>query len=334
MSESETPERYQPADPTNADETIAQLVSAGPEKARTIIPEAQAEALVYRDLLGHTRQQSEDALGVSKSTVDDRLRRGRDNVQAVAATARVLLGLGLLDHADLALEPTDDADDDGESVEEPEPGDETPTPWGRIMALDAVTDVTRSTDGTAVTVTLDHASDADRETVEAALADLGLGVYGTEEYGDSGREKVRARTPESDGDERPSESAESAPQADAGTEADQQGDADHDAESADADDLADDLADLDLPGNEEKVEQRREAVAACYRYLANERTASRKDFIDAVYPEHPAQYGSGASWWPTIKGALEALAERRGDFSAPENPRSGDKWTYDGETNE
>lgn len=225
------------------DEVVDQLVHAGPDDARTILPQAQAETLVHRDLLDHGREQTADALDVSVWTVDDRLRRGRDNSQAVASVARVLLDLGVLDADDLALEPDtvarDDADDTA-SAEEPTLEDETPGSWARIMALDAVTEVTRSRDGTAVSVQVDDATDDDRDEIHAALDDLGLEVYATEEYGESGREKIRAQTPESvpdpvedplvaDDDEQAVESAEDGAQDDADPEDVEQDAPDEDA---------------------------------------------------------------------------------------------------------
>jgi copper chaperone CopZ len=390
---------------------VAQLADAGHEDARTILPEAQGEALIWRDLLDYTRQQAEDALGVSKSTIDDRLGRAHRNVEAVAEVARLLLDLGLLDPDDLGLDAEQQTvevvapdPDDAQNPEEPETEDETPGGWAAIMALNAVTEVTRSPDGSAATVQVDDATDDDLDAIEAALADLGLRVYGTENYGDSGRVKLRAKAP---GEDAP-ESAETDAQGEADPEEVHEG---HDDEAAETDaqegdesddedaltchfcadeftvdededpdllvtwnddaehpacsscltdaalgdekeplaefrdddledeqvdetvegatdGLADDLAALDLPGDDEVLDERRAAVRACYDHLHAAGEASRKSFLDAVYPDHEVGYGSGASWWSSFMGdALEALAARRDDLNPPENARAGDKWT-------
>lgn len=307
------------------DEVVGQLVDAGPEGSRTPITEAQAEVLVYRDLLGFSRSETEDALGIGVYTVDEHLGRGRKNAQAVGAVARVLLALGLLDaDEDLGLEretatqaTLDDAAE-SENVEKAGSADATPTPWGRIMALGAVTEVTRSRDGTAATVQVDDPTEDDRDAIFAALEDLGLRVFGTENYGNSGRVKLRARAPSTDAPE----SAED----DAQAETDE---SDESAEGARAVvGLADDLAALDLPGDDEVLDERRAAVRACYDHLHAAGEASRKSFLNAVYPDHEVGYGSGASWWSSfMSDALEALAARRDDLNPPENARAGDKWT-------
>jgi copper chaperone CopZ len=369
---------------------VAQLADAGHEDARTILPEAQGEALIWRDVLDYGRQQTEDALGVSKSSIDDRLRRGRRNVEAVGEAARLLLDLGLLDPDDLGVDAEQQVvevaapdPDDAQNPEEPETEGETPSGWAAIMALDAVTEVSRSPDGSAATVQADDATDDDHDAIEAALADLGLAVYGTEEFGDSGRVKLRARAPSEDADESDHESDESAAQdadedalnchycangfvVDEAADSDllvswNRDDPDHpacssclfdvitgdekqplpqfrDGEQTDdeseqesahedtLDDLADDLAALDLPGEGDVLGERRAAVRACYDYVHDEGEGSRKAFIGDVYPDHAADYGSGPSWWNSIKSALQTLADRRSDLDAPDDARRGDKW--------
>lgn len=87
------------------------------------------------------------------------------------------------------------------------------------------------------------------------------------------------------------------------------------------DDLADDLAALDLPGGGALLDVRRENVRGCFELLRREGTATKSDFIDEVYKSDEfdrAGYETEAGWWNTIgKDGLKGLAERRDDFEAP-----------------
>lgn len=200
-----------------ADDVVARLVDAGPEDARTILPKAQAEALVYRDLLGRSRQDTADALDVSVYTVDDRLSRARANRDALAAVARLLRDLDVLDGEDLGDDTaTLDAFEAAEETETDESDDDEPeTPvfevvgvddtdaadsWGRLMARDGVKQVTRGSPGGITSVKLDPATDDVVEAVKADLAALGLVPFGVEEYGGD-VSTVRARVPEEPAEE-------------------------------------------------------------------------------------------------------------------------------------
>lgn len=99
-----------------------------------------------------------------------------------------------------------------------------------------------------------------------------------------------------------------------------------------ADGLADDLDALDLPGDPDVLDQRRAAVEASYRLVREQGAASRQDLLDEIYPDHPAGLGSSSSWWTGFASdALRDLADRRDDFDAPDDARSGDKWRFVGE---
>lgn len=228
-------------DEPNPTDLVERLVEAGPEDGRTIIPEAQAEALVLRDLLGRSRPETADTLDISVYTVDTRLRRARQNVEAVAATARVLLDVGLLTAEDLGLaaatagdEPAETGVDDApeprrlrvgltsavtprdeqvrqnaqdatrataseDTAEAPaEVSDGVASAWGRLLAIDAVTKVTRSADGSSASITLKDATDDDVETVRAVLDDLGLVEWGSDTFGSSGVATIRGRAPAED----------------------------------------------------------------------------------------------------------------------------------------
>ena len=71
---------------------VERIVDAGPEGSRTVLPEAQAAALVRRDVLEQSREETAEALDVSVYTVDDRLRRARDNAGSAVAAVSALLG--------------------------------------------------------------------------------------------------------------------------------------------------------------------------------------------------------------------------------------------------
>ena len=192
-----------------AEDVVARLVDAGPEDVRTILPEAQAETLVYRDLLGRSRQETADAFDVSVYTVDDRLRRARANVEGVSGVARLLRDLDLLDAEDLGddtatLDTFEETETDESGEEEPETvvfevrgveDDDAADSWGRLMARDGVKQVTRGSPGGITSVKLDPATDDVVEAVKADLAALGLAPFGVEEYGGD-VSTVRARVPE------------------------------------------------------------------------------------------------------------------------------------------
>jgi ADP-ribosylglycohydrolase len=70
------------------------------------------------------------------------------------------------------------------------------------------------------------------------------------------------------------------------------------------DDLEAALATLDTN------DARRDAVRECINYLREHGTGQKSDFVDAVYSEHPAGYGSAGGWWNKIgKQHLKAVAE-------------------------
>jgi len=83
---------------------------------------------------------------------------------------------------------------------------------------------------------------------------------------------------------------------------------------------------LDLPGSGSRLDDRREAVLACYEYLREHGEGKRSVFESEVYPEHPGGYESAYSWWNNcvIRG-LKQLAERD---DAVEVPGPSGRWTY------
>ena len=63
----------------------------------------------------------------------------------------------------------------------------------------------------------------------------------------------------------------------------------------------------ELPGSGETLEARREALLAAYEYLAENPNASRSDFLDSVYPDHPAGFETADGWWNAIQPELKRL---------------------------
>lgn len=93
--------------------------------------------------------------------------------------------------------------------------------------------------------------------------------------------------------------------------------------------LQDAISSLDLPGDGSTLEARRDAVRACYEYLRENRTAQRSEFIEDVYDDHPARFGSPGGWWNAIgKEGLRELARIRDDVAAP--IEGGRIWAYEG----
>lgn len=90
-----------------------------------------------------------------------------------------------------------------------------------------------------------------------------------------------------------------------------------DVDGDDDRDLRELVEDVDLPGEGEVLEQRRDAVAECLRYLYTEKQATKSDFIGEVYDEHPAGYGSSGGWWNAIGPAVREVATEREDLSPP-----------------
>lgn len=63
----------------------------------------------------------------------------------------------------------------------------------------------------------------------------------------------------------------------------------------------------DLPGSGQTLERRREALRAAYDYLSDHPNASTTEFLEEVFPEHPAGYQTADEWWASIEPALKEL---------------------------
>ena len=73
------------------------------------------------------------------------------------------------------------------------------------------------------------------------------------------------------------------------------------------------LSELDIPGDERRLE----AVRACVEYLREVEVASRSDFIADVYPSNRTGVGEGR-WWDVVgKQGLRKTADRHPDIEPP-----------------
>jgi hypothetical protein len=71
------------------------------------------------------------------------------------------------------------------------------------------------------------------------------------------------------------------------------------------------------------TDDRRGAVRACVEYLRSNGTAQKSGFVDDVYPDYPAGYGSAGGWWNKIgKEYLKAVGEEYAPVEPPEKEGS------------
>jgi hypothetical protein len=67
------------------------------------------------------------------------------------------------------------------------------------------------------------------------------------------------------------------------------------------------MAEADLPGSGSTLADRREALRASYEYLVDHPSAKKSDFLQDVFPEHPAGFETAEGWWNAIQPALKDL---------------------------
>jgi hypothetical protein len=65
--------------------------------------------------------------------------------------------------------------------------------------------------------------------------------------------------------------------------------------------------DVDLPGTGKTLRAREEALLAAYEYLREYPEAKKSDFLQDVFPEHPAGYETAEGWWNALQPALAKL---------------------------
>lgn len=89
-------------------------------------------------------------------------------------------------------------------------------------------------------------------------------------------------------------------------------------------------ADLELPGSGDVLEERREAVVECARYLRDRSQAQKSDFQADVFPDHDGRYNSPGGWWNAIgKQGLRALADDVDELEAPAGEGAHDWYWLD-----
>lgn len=75
---------------------------------------------------------------------------------------------------------------------------------------------------------------------------------------------------------------------------------------------------LDLAGSGLTLAERREAVSAAVEYLRENGTATRSEFVGALYDAHSAGYDSEGGWWNEIgKKGLRTVAEEIEEIDPP-----------------
>lgn len=77
------------------------------------------------------------------------------------------------------------------------------------------------------------------------------------------------------------------------------------------------LEEIELPGSGELLEERRAAVAATVAFLQEHGEATKSDYLEHVFPENRAGYGSEGGWWNAVRPALQELAEEIEPLTPP-----------------
>lgn len=67
------------------------------------------------------------------------------------------------------------------------------------------------------------------------------------------------------------------------------------------------MDDADLPGSGTTLADRRQALRASYDYLVEHPGAKKSDFLQDVFPDHPAGFETAEGWWNAIQPALKDL---------------------------
>jgi hypothetical protein len=67
------------------------------------------------------------------------------------------------------------------------------------------------------------------------------------------------------------------------------------------------IRDVDLPGTGKTLAARQEALIGAYEYLQDHPEAKKSDFLEDVFPEHPAEFETPEGWWNAIHPALAEL---------------------------
>lgn len=82
------------------------------------------------------------------------------------------------------------------------------------------------------------------------------------------------------------------------------------------------LETVDLPGSGATLEARKAALLAAYAYLTDNPSATKAEFLEHVYPDHPAGFETPEGWWNAIQPPLKELP----GVDSPEE--RGHIWNY------
>ncbi|MFB6081599.1 MAG: hypothetical protein ABEJ67_02140 [Halanaeroarchaeum sp.] len=69
------------------------------------------------------------------------------------------------------------------------------------------------------------------------------------------------------------------------------------------------VRDMELPGSGPRLVDRQEAILAAYDYLRAHPSAKKSDFLEDVYPDHPAGFSTAEGWWNVVQPALKELPQ-------------------------
>jgi DNA-binding Lrp family transcriptional regulator len=90
----------------------------------------------------------------------------------------------------------------------------------------------------------------------------------------------------------------------------------------------------ELPGSDDKLDERIDALQAVVAYLVEHGTATRDDFQSDVYPDHPARYTNGKdpaySWW--TNAMYPALSELADHAEAIQEADTSGEWVFSPES--
>jgi DNA-binding Lrp family transcriptional regulator len=67
------------------------------------------------------------------------------------------------------------------------------------------------------------------------------------------------------------------------------------------------IEDVDLPGTGKTLQARQQALVAAYEYIRDHPEAKKSDFLQDVFPDHPAGFETAEGWWNAIQPALAEL---------------------------
>lgn len=67
------------------------------------------------------------------------------------------------------------------------------------------------------------------------------------------------------------------------------------------------IEDVDLPGTGKTLKAREKALVAAYEYIRDHPEAKKSDFLQDVFPDHPAGFETAEGWWNAIQPALAEL---------------------------